>query len=142
MKNLLRNGGTITAIEGDHGSGIWTPESDASRVAWDGLVQSQRLQGHDPDIGRKLYPLIESAGFSEVHAEPRPAYADQSRPDLLDGAVNQIIAPMVLSAEKHVIENGITDEDTWKNGLADLSRIAELEEGTFFYTWFKATGKA
>jgi len=47
---------------------------------------------------------------------------------------------MVFSAEKHVLENGITDKATWKRGLDDLSRVAEDEKGTFFYTWFKGTG--
>ena len=51
MKSLLREGGTLTIIEGDHGSGFWTPESEASRLAWQGLIKSQMALGHDPNIG-------------------------------------------------------------------------------------------
>ena len=140
MRGLLREGGSITVIEGDHGSGIWTPESEASRKAWDGLVESQRMQGHDPDIGRRLYPLMVSAGLKDVRVEPRPVYADRSGPRLLDEVVNQIITPMVQSAERFVLESGLTDEKIWKRGLKNLSDVAFDEGGTFYYTWFKGTG--
>ncbi len=140
MKKLLKPGGTVTLIEGDHGSGIWTPETEASRHAWTGLVDSQKLLKHDPTIGRRLYPLLEKAGFSIDYVSPRPVYADQSDPVLRDGIVNQIIAPMVYSAEVHVLEEKLVEPETWEKGLADISRIATREDGTFFYTWFKGVG--
>lgn len=140
MLSLLRPGGSITVIEGDHGSGIWTPETAESRMAWEGLVISQRKLGHDPDIGRKLYPLMKSSGMDEVQVEPRTAYADASRPELLDGAVNKIIAPMVYSAQKQVLEEGLLDPQSWQKGLDDLERVARLDEGTFYYSWFKGVG--
>ena len=138
---LLREGGTITIIEGDHSSGKWNPETEASRVAWNGLVRSQQMLGHDPDIGKRLYSLMSEAGIKKPHVEPREAYADQSNPQLLDGAVNQIIAPMVYSAEKPVLANSLVDPNTWKKGLGDLSQVASSPEGTFFYSWFKGEGK-
>jgi ubiquinone/menaquinone biosynthesis C-methylase UbiE len=137
MGALLKEGGTLTVIEGDHGSGCWTPETEASRAAWEGLVESQRMLGHDPCIGRRLYPLLKEVGFKEIRVEPRAAYADQSSPDLLDGAVNQIITPMVFSAREHVLKHQLVDPSTWKQGLEDLSGISFREDGTFFYSWFK-----
>jgi hypothetical protein len=137
---LLREGGTITVIEGDHGSGIWTPETGASRAAWNGLITSQRMLGHDPDIGRRLYPLLTQAGVGVTAVEPRPVYADQSDPVLLDGVVNQIITPMVQSAEEHVLNNNLVDPAAWKQGLEDISSVASHYKGTFFYTWFKGEG--
>ena len=67
-------------------------------------------------------------------------YADQSDPVLLEGVVNQIITPMVFSAGIHVLEEKLVDPDIWNRGLEDISRIASLEDGTFFYTWFKGVG--
>jgi len=137
MGSLIREGGTITVIEGDHGSGCWTPETAASRAAWEGLVNSQRQLGHDPDIGRRLYPLLKDAGYRVEYVEPRPIYADRSDPDLLHGVVNQIITPMVHSAERYVLEQRLVEQAAWKQGLKDLSSISSREEGTFFYSWFK-----
>lgn len=140
MMELLREGGTITLIEGDHSSGKWTPETDASRAAWDGLVTSQQLLGHDPDIGKRLLPLMSEAGIDRPRVEPLEVYADQSLPDILDGAINQIIAPMVFSAEKYILEKGLVEPGIWKQGLKDLSDVASDPKGTFFYSWFKGVG--
>ncbi len=140
MMALLRPGGSITVIEGDHGSGIWTPETIESRAAWNGLILSQQLLGHDPNIGRRLYPLMKNAGIGISGVNPRPIYADQSDHHLLDGGVNQIIVPMVFSSEKHVLENNLVDPAVWNKGLADLSHVAAHEDGTFFYSWFKGEG--
>ena len=138
--NALKTGGTITVIEGDHGSGFWTPETWESRLAWEGLIRSQRDLGHDPNIGRRVYPLLRGGGFSVQEVSPRWVYADQSNPELLDGVINQIIAPMVHSAENQVLEAKYTDKDTWSRGLKDIENVPGVPEGTFFYTWFKGVG--
>ena len=137
----LRKGGSITLIEGDHGSGFWHPSTLESRKAWEGLILSQSDLGHDPDIGRRIYPLLKEAGFSVREVSPRWVYADQSNPGLLDGVINKIIAPMVFSAENRVLESMLMDRDTWKKGLSDIGKVANHPEGTFFYTWFKGVGE-
>jgi len=104
IKKLLVRGGSLTVIEGDHGSGFWTPETQPSRMAWMGLIDSQRKLGHDPNIGRRIYPLLKNSGFDPEYVSPRPVYADQSDPVLLDGVVNKIITPMVYSAEQQILE--------------------------------------
>ncbi len=141
IKGLLCQGGSITLIEGDHGSGFWTPESKASRSAWNGLIISQQALGHDPNVGRRLYPLMIESGFEIEEVSPRPVYADQSHPGLLDGVVNQIITPMVNSAEQHVLEEKLVNPDQWKQGLQDISNVASVKDGSFFYTWFKGVGR-
>lgn len=140
MIKLLRVGGTITLIEGDHSSGKWTPETEASRAAWNGLVVSQQMLGHDPDIGRRLHKIMVDAGIHQPHVEPREVDPDQSDPELLDGVVNQIITPMVYSSEKHVLVNRLVDPQIWSDGLRDLSQVAASADGTFFYSWFKGVG--
>jgi SAM-dependent methyltransferase len=137
---LLKPGGTITVIEGDHGSGFWTPETVESRMAWKGLIDSQISLGHDPNIGRRLYPLLNAAGFIIRDVSPRWVYADQGSPILLQGVINQIIAPMVYSAERQVLESGYVSQDEWSKGLNDIREVARHSEGTFFYTWFKGVG--
>lgn len=140
MMKLLKTGGSISLIEGDHSSGKWTPETVASRAAWDGLVTSQQMLGHDPNIGKALLPLMHEAGIFQPQVKPLEVYADQLVPERLDGAINQIIAPMVYSAEKFVLKNRLVDPGIWKQGLKDLSAVATHPEGTFFYSWFKGVG--
>jgi ubiquinone/menaquinone biosynthesis C-methylase UbiE len=138
--DLLKPGGTLTLIEGDHGSGFWTPETVESRIAWEGLIDSQISLGHDPNIGRRLYPILKHAGFLAREVSPKWVYADQSSPTLLQGVINQIIAPMVYSAEHQVLESGYAREDDWFKGLNDIRNVALHPDGTFFYTWFKGVG--
>jgi ubiquinone/menaquinone biosynthesis C-methylase UbiE len=140
FREILKPGGTITLIEGDHGSGFWTPETTASRKAWKGLIDSQIALGHDPNIGRRVYPLLDQAGFSIEEVSPRWVYADRSNPVLLDGVINQIIAPMVYSAEKQVLESRYLEKKEWSEGLEDIRQVARHPAGTFFYTWFKGVG--
>lgn len=141
LGQMLKPGGSLTLIEGDHGSAIWTPETKLSRKAWEGLVISQRTQGHDPDIGRRLYGLMMEAGLWDIRVEPRTAYADASMPDRLHGAVMQIIHPMVYSAEKHVLSENWMPEKEWKTGLDDLASVTGSPGGSFFYSWFKGEAR-
>ncbi|WP_249026688.1 methyltransferase, partial [Amycolatopsis pretoriensis] len=64
LKTLLRPGGTITVVEGDHGSAFFHPRSEHAQAAIDCLVRLQADAGGDGLIGRRLYPLLAEAGFA------------------------------------------------------------------------------
>jgi ubiquinone/menaquinone biosynthesis C-methylase UbiE len=140
MMKLLKAGGSMTIIEGDHSSGRWAPETGASREAWNGLVISQQMLNHDPHIGKSLPEIMSSAGISQASVEPREIYPDRTDPVLLEGVVNQIMVPMVYSAEKQVLAHKLVDPLTWNKGLRDLSQVAASPVGTFFYSWYKGVG--
>ncbi len=140
LKRVLVPGGTLTVIEGDHGSCFWCPETAASLEVWDAMIRAQEYLGHDPLIGRRLYPLLRQAGFRVEGVVPRWVYADESRPELMDGMVNKIIVPMVQTAREKSLELGWLDEAAWLQGTRDLERSGMPPEGTFFYAWFKGVG--
>jgi SAM-dependent methyltransferase len=137
LKRVLKPGGTLTAIEGDHGSCFWSPETAESRLAWTSMITSQQVLGHDPNIGRRLFPLLMSAGFDVKEVVPKWVYTDANNPVLMDGVLNKIIVPMVKTARTAAIESGLIDEATFEQGTADLERAGTPPNGTFFYTWFK-----
>lgn len=139
MKRVLKAGGTITAIEGDHGSCFWNPETIASRKAWQAMIQVQINLGHDPLIGRRLYPLLAQAGFEVKGVVPLWAYADARNPELLDGGINRILAPMMETAREEAIEQGLIDRSTWEKGISDMHRASLPPDGSVFYTWFRGT---
>jgi SAM-dependent methyltransferase len=141
LKRVLKTGGTITVIEGDHGSCFWHPETPESIAAWYGLISAQRNIGHDPNIGRRLTPLLAEAGFKLQTCEPAWLYADRLKPALRDGMVDHIIVPMVQSAEGQILTQKLASREVYERGIADLSRVDQIDEGTFFYTWFKVVGK-
>lgn len=139
LSRVLKEGGSITVIEGDHGSCYFHPETPEAARAWKCLVEVQAALGGDSLIGRRLYPLLKQAGFACVRVSPVVIYADASRPEFRDGFAGKTIAPMVEGVERQAIEMGLMDPISWRKGVADLYRIAGCPEGIFNYTFFKAT---
>jgi len=138
LMEILRPGGTITFIEGDHGSALFYPDSMDAHKAIDCLVQLQREMGGNALIGRELWHLMTDAGFIKVSVSPRIVYADASRPEYVEGVRNIFIA-MVEGVREQAIARGLVDIETWEKGIRDLYRTTE-QDGTFCYTFFKAVG--
>lgn len=138
LMRVLKAGGTLTVIEGDHGSAYFHPDSDDARRAVQCLVELQRQAGGDALIGRRLYPLLMQAGLREVRVSPRMVYADASRPALVDGFIRKTFTAMVEGVSAQAIREGLMEATSWNRGIQDLYRTAEAD-GTFCYTFFKAT---
>jgi len=78
LRKVLRPGGTITAIEGDHGTAVFYPDTPAADHVIDCLVTLQRQAGGNALIGRELEHLLTDAGFVDVKVSPRQTYASAS----------------------------------------------------------------
>jgi SAM-dependent methyltransferase len=140
LRRVLRPGGSVTVIEGDHGSAYFHPDSEPARRAIGCLVDLQRQAGGDGLIGRRLYPLLVQAGYRDVAVSPRMVYADASRPQLADSFTRRTFTAMVEGVGGKAVEKGLIDEGGWADGIRDLYRTAE-PDGTFCYTFFKAVGR-
>lgn len=138
VKRVIKKGGTITVIEGDHGSSYFYPRSDEGMRAIQCLIDIQELLGGNSLIGRELYPLLNGADFKNVSISPRMVYVDSSKPDLVEGFTKNTFNAMVEGVRKQALELNMIDEKTWNKGISDLYRAAG-QEGTFCYTFFKGT---
>ncbi|GAB7186865.1 hypothetical protein ATKI12_6696 [Kitasatospora sp. Ki12] len=137
LRRVLRPGGTITVIEGDHGSAFFHPETPAARRTVDHLVRLQADGGGDGLLGRRLHPLLTAAGFTGVTVRPRTVYADGGRPALAEGFTLRTFVAMVEAVRAEALAAGLTTPEDFDRGIADLRRTAG-PEGTFHYTFFKA----
>jgi SAM-dependent methyltransferase len=140
LGRVLKPGGTITVIEGDHGSTYFHPESPYARRAIRCLIELQARAGGDSLIGRTLYPLLLESGFADVTVSPRMVYVDSSRPQLVEGFTKNTFTAMVEGVREQALAAGLIDEETWAKGIRDLYRTAEAD-GTFCYTFFKAVAR-
>ena len=140
LKGLLRPGGTITVIEGDHGSTYFHPESPAAHAAIQCQVTLQREAGGNSLIGRQLYPLLVEAAFDAVRVSPRMVYVDSSRPDLVDGFTRKTFTAMIEGVREAAIEAGLIEPERFDAGIRDLHRTTEAD-GVFCYTFFKGVGE-
>ncbi len=133
---LLRPGGTITAIEGDHGSTCFHPDDPAAHAAIGCQVELQRRAGGNASIGRRVYPLLVEAGFGGVRVSPRMVYVDSSRPDLVDGFTRKTFTAMIEGVRQPAVAAGLLDSEAFDAGVRALHRTTEAD-GVFCYTFFK-----
>jgi ubiquinone/menaquinone biosynthesis C-methylase UbiE len=139
LKDYLREGGTITVIEGDHGSAYFYPDSEAAHKAIQCQVELQQRAGGNAMIGRELYPLLNKAGFNAVRVSPRVIYIDSSKPELVEGFTKKTFTAMTEGIREAAIEAGIIEPQVFEQGIKDLYRTTEAD-GVFCYTFFKAVG--
>jgi hypothetical protein len=140
LKRVLKPGGTITAIEGDHGSTFFHPDSEEARNAISCQVTLQAAAGGDALIGRRLYPLLRDAGYRDVRVSPRMAYADATRPAMTDGFTRKTFTAMIESVRQRALDHGLQSSVDFDKGIAALHR-GSGDDGVFCYTFFKATGR-
>ncbi len=139
LKGLLKTGGTLTVIEGDHGSTYFYPDSEAAHRAIRCQIELQRRGGGNANIGRELYPLLTAAGFGALSVSPRMVYVDSSKPQLVTGFTQNTFTAMIRGIRTDALANGLIDEATFDRGIEALHRTT-APDGVFCYTFFKAVG--
>ncbi len=139
LKAVLKPGGTVTVLEGDHGSTYFYPDSPDARRAIQCLVEIQAGMGGDGLIGRRLYPLLLEAGFRDVRVSPRMVYVDASRPVLVEGFTRNTFIAMIEGVRERALSLGLVDARAWERGIEGLRRTTAAD-GVFCYTFFKGVG--
>jgi len=140
LKKVLKPKGSITVIEGDHGSAYFYPDSKEAKLAIQCLIDLQAKAGGNSLIGRQLYPLLREVGFRNVSVSPRVVYVDASKPELVEGFTKNTFTAMVEGVKDKALAAGMIDEQTWNKGISDLYGTTQ-SDGTFNYTFFKAIGE-
>ena len=137
LKAHLKIGGTITVIEGDHGSAYFHPDSEAANKAIQCQVELQKRAGGNANIGRQLYPILTASGLHSIKVSPRMVYVDSSKPRFVEGFTKNTFTAMIEGVRESSIEAGLIDEKTFDDGIKGLYRTTETD-GVFCYTFFKA----
>ena len=139
LKKVLKKNGTITIIEGDHGSTYFYPDSGMAKKVIQCQVELQKQMGGDANIGRKLYPLLNQSGFKGIKVSPRQVYVDDSNPKWVEGFTKNTFTAMIKGVSKEAISKNLISNKEFEKGIKDLNRTAE-GGGTFCYTFFKGIG--
>lgn len=139
LRRVLKSNGTITVIEGDHGSWYCYPRSKLAQKTVDCLVNIQAHLGGNALIGRELFPLLQRAQFRHIQVSPRMVYVDASKPQLVEEFSKGTFNAMVKGVKDLAMRMNLMDEADWDQGIRDLYRATEAD-GVFCYTFFKANG--
>jgi SAM-dependent methyltransferase len=137
LKKYIKPGGTITVIEGDHGSTYFYPDSLHAHKAIQCQVDLQKRSGGNTNIGRELFPLLSSVGFDLIQVSPRMVYVDASRPELVEGFIKNTFTAMIEGIREAAIDAKMIEPAEIDRGIRDLYRTTE-SDGVFCYTFFKA----
>ena len=137
LRRLLKPGGTITVIEGDHGSAFFHPAGAYAQAVIDCQIRLQAAAGGNALIGRQLAPLLADGGYEGVVVRSRTVWADSSRPALVEGFTRDTFIAMVEAVRDEALTAGLVTAADWERGIAELRRTAR-EDGAFHYTFFKA----
>jgi len=136
IKRVLKKEGTLTVIEGDHGSTYFFPDSKVAQKAVQAQVTLQAQNGGNANIGRQLFPLLNKLEFKEIKVNPRQVYVDASKPEMVEGFIKNTFTAMIQGVREEAIAKKVISKADMDNGIEDLFRTAE--GGTFCYTFFKA----
>jgi len=136
LKKVLKKGGSITVIEGDHGSTYFYPESMEAMQVIQCQIDIQAMLKGNSLIGRQIYPLLNCAGFKNIEVLPQMIYVDGSKPSLIEGFTKNTFIAMIEGIKEQAISLKLIDEITWKKGINDLYKTA-TSNGIFGYTFFK-----
>ncbi|HAP61260.1 MAG TPA: SAM-dependent methyltransferase [Cytophagales bacterium] len=139
IRRVLSPHGSISVVEGDHGSTYFYPDSEAARKAVQAQVSLQKQNGGNANMGRELYPLLTQAGFHQVEVTPRPVYVDASKPELVEGFIKHTFTAMIQGITDEAVAKKVISQAELEEGIKALFQTAE--GGTFNYTFFKATGR-
>jgi ubiquinone/menaquinone biosynthesis C-methylase UbiE len=140
LRRVLKPGGSITVIEGDHGSAYFHPDSQAARQAIQCQVVIQAQLGGNSFIGRQIFPLLSQAGFRAVVVSPRMVYVDASRPEFVEGFTKNTFTAMIEGVQEQALASRLIAPEIWEQGIRDLYRTTE-PDGTFCYTFFKGVAR-
>lgn len=134
---VLKMSGTITVVEGDHGSMFLYPPSAAAQRVVAATIELRARGGEDATIGRSLYPLLQRAGFCNIRVVPKVVYRDEKQ----NGVPQQLAAvgffASVQAAADDALGRTLLDKESWTQGIVDLRKAAD-PGGTFTYTYFRA----
>ena len=140
LLRLVRPSGSVTVIEGDHGSVVFHPDDVDARAAIAAQVALQREGGGDAMIGRRLYPLLADAGVADLSVTPRMVYVDGSRPALAEAFTRRTFTAMIAGVRERVLASRHLEAVRFDAGVRALVRAA-APDGVFSYTFFKAVGR-
>ena len=134
---VLKPSGTITVIEGDHGSTYFhAPDSPAARAAIQCQVTLQERAGGNCTDRSPALPAHDRGWFRGGPRLTPDIYVDSSRDDLVDGFTRKTFTAMIEGIREAALSAGLIDPASFDAGVRDLHRTTEAD-GVFCYTFFK-----
>lgn len=136
MRRVTRQGGRVAVCENDVSLLRFDPECPIFQSVWEAFQQHQHNLGGDSHIGRRLYGLFRSAGFSEIELSVQPEVHWHGSVDFSAWIRNTI--GNVESARRGLVNSGLCTEDRVDAAVAELTALMDNDQASSHFMWNRA----
>lgn len=128
---VLKPGGRILIEDADRDCMFFEPEPESFRSFWSKVQAGQRRLGGDPNVGRKLAPLLIESGFGNVKIETQPIVGG--------GEDIEFLVRTLMPSLNCYLESG--DRQHGDAAIRDLRDLAKDPRATFYHFWFAVSAE-
>ena len=136
MRRVAKAGARVAVCENDVSLLRFDPPCPAFDRAWAIFTRFQASLGGDGLIGRRLYRLFRSAGFTAIELSVQPEPHWHGSPGY--AAWVQNIIGNLESARNGMLAAGVIARSDLDAGVADLERLMRDDTGSAGFVWNRA----
>ena len=140
MRRVLRSGGDVAVMENDISLVRFDPDCPAFDAVWEMFGQLQLQLGGEGRIGRRLFGLLQRAGFQAIELSVQPELHWNRSPGWLPWIAN--IIGNVESARAALIERGLCGAPQIAAAIGELRALAARPDASATFVWNRARAKA
>lgn len=115
---------------------IW-PELPGIMEYWEDTLSCQRMFGGDPNVGIRLGPLLEEAGFKDYKTTPYLFFLDSSRSEER-ATMLQYWLDLMRSAFHQTLHAQRTTVERWSEAEKSMQKLMTLPDAVFYYSFVQA----
>lgn len=139
MLGAVREGGRVVLIDDDHDRMRFTPECEPLERLWAALIESYRVNGNDPDVGRKLVSLLHKAGAAPAQNGFMFFGSCAGSPTWETAWRNMV--DVIQSSQETILENELLLPAELADGVAVAAEWARKPDAAIWYgaCWAEGT---
>ncbi len=139
MRRVTRTGGHVACCENDTSLVRLDPPCPAFESVWSRFQEHQRRLGGDSLIGRRLYRLFRSAGFTRIELSVQPEVHWSGSAAFSPWVLN--LAGNLESARKGMIASGLATTHEVGAAVAELLALTANDTGSAHFMWNRARAR-
>lgn len=140
MRRVLKPGGRVYVQENDIAQVRHHPPTPTFDRVWRRFAELQIRLGGDPFVGRRLLPLLKSAGFRDVRLSVAPEVHHFGTPHYEAWVLN--LADNVRGAEAKLVAERLVTHDEIVAAVGELQALVADPTGAATFYWDRATASA
>ncbi len=136
MRRVARPGGRVAACENDVSLFRVDPPCPAFEEVWATFQRFQESLGGDARIGRRLYRLFRTAGFSHIELSVQPEVHWHGSAGFA-GWIQNVIGN-IESARHGMVGSRLCEEAQIERAIAELADVSRRDDASSHFIWNRA----